>query len=38
MWGLKDKDVDIWRVVGVHTPVAFHTERGSLDSEQSPDN
>jgi hypothetical protein len=23
IWGLKEKDVDIWRVVGVHTTVPF---------------
>jgi hypothetical protein len=23
MWGLKDKDVQIWRITSVHTPVPF---------------
>lgn len=29
-WGLKDKDVQIWRVIGVHTPApAFGCPEGS---------
>jgi hypothetical protein len=23
MWGLKDKDIQIWRVTAVHTPAPF---------------